>query len=232
MYFLQNLYRSAPEGMGAKWDPDEDATELVISDQKPVLTAVEKKPHIICVLGDCQWAGLSLDQLQAEKIMRHPSRTHTDLVSMTVAYHCQAREGLHARRLAWWSSYFTNVYRRLIMKEGHIHQVATNHRISAESSPQAYTGATPHSEIVTSIVTVPFYWQPQWRIKDISAVVFRQVKFTMHVSKPEPIFSAGNAGRLRGARIHGKELYPLPLAPKPSTFEQVVVDTASTDEEE
>jgi hypothetical protein len=231
VYFLQNLFRGAPDGLGCHWDPDQTTTDVIISNEKPTLEALEKKPHIICVLGDLQWGGIGLDQLQFQKMMRKPSRTHTDLVSMTIAYHCQARDGLHAHRLAWWSSYFTNVYRRLIMRKGHLHQVDVKHRVTGESGATAYTGPIPNPEIVSSIVTVPFYWQPQWRIKDISETMFRGVRFTMNVTAPDVLYSAGRVGKLRQPTMYGRPVVSLPISPKPSTFQQVVVDTA-TDEEE
>lgn len=230
VYFLQNLYREAPEGLGLKWRPEEENSELLITDQKPRLDALEKKPHITCVLGSAAWGNLGLDQMQKRDMAFGTERTHTDLVSMTIAYHCQAREGLHARRIAWYSSFFTNVYRRIIMKEGRLHQIGVNHQISAETAPTTYTGPTAESEIISVVVTVPFYWQPQWRIRDVSEV-FRQIRFTMNVSTPQQIYSAGRMAKLRGAQVNGRPVVTLPMEPKPPTLTQVMVDNKFAGEE-
>jgi hypothetical protein len=231
VYFLQNLFREAPEGMGLKWRPEQEDSELIVTDEKPRLDAVEKKPHIVCVLGASAWGGLGFDQMQRRDMMIGSSRTHTDLVSGTVSYNCQAREGLHARRLAWYASYFTNVYRRIIMRYGKLHQIGVNHQISAESPPSAFTGPTAEGEIVSVVVTVPFYWQSQWRITDPSEV-FRGVRFTLDVGQPQRRYSAGEVATVRKASIYGRPVNTIPLEPKPSRLQQIVEDHKYAGEEE
>lgn len=230
VYFLQNLFRDAPEGSGMKWRPEEETTEVIISDQKPRLDAVEKKPHITCVFGSGQWAGLSLDQLRNQKLTGLGDRVHTDLVSSTITYHCQCREGLHARRLAWNASFFTNVYRRVIMKGGSLHQVGVRHTISPESAPSVYTGPLPEEKIISVSVTIPFYWQPQWLIRE-PAVTFRGFTINMNVTKPQRRYSAGEAALVKQASIYGKPVEPVKRAPEESTFSQEVRDEQSVGEE-
>jgi hypothetical protein len=228
VYFLQQLYRDAPAGLGLKWRPEEETSDLIISAESPVLDAVEKKPHITCVLGGSKWAGLGLDQLQAQSIIAGAGmRTHTDLVSSTISYHCQARNGLHARRLAWYSSYFTNVYRRVIMKSGGLHHVGVDHQIGPESDPSAFTGPSADKQVISVVATVPFYWQPQWRIRDPSEV-FRQVRFDLNVKSPTAIYSANRTAMLRGARVNGRPVVTSPLEP---SLVQVVKDSKFVGEE-
>jgi len=229
VYFLQNLFREAPEGFGMKWRPNEENTEIVISDQKPRLDAVEKKPHITCVFGDGQWAGLGLDQMQKLKLTGTGDRTHTDLVSSTITYHCQSREGLHARRIAWNASYFTNVFRRVLMKGGGLHHVGVRHSISAESGPSVYTGPLPEEKIISVQVTIPFYWQPQWLIRE-PAETFRAFSINMDVTKPRKRFSAGEqAAALKQASIYGKAVAP--VRPEDPTLSQAVKDEKYVGEE-
>jgi len=221
VYFLQNLFREAPEGMGMRWRPNEETTELIISDQKPRLDACEKKPHITCVFGAGQWAGLGLDQFQKGKPMSNGERTHTDLVSSTVAYHCQAREGLHARRLAWNASYFTNVFRRIIMKGGGLHHVGVRHQIGPETGPTAFTGPLAEEKIVSVVATIPFYWQPQWLIRDPSTV-WRSMVMNFSVGKPARRFSAGEAAQLKRASIYGRPVQPVPTRPEEPSLHQTM----------
>lgn len=230
VYFLQNLFREAPEGMGMRWRPNEEQSELIISDQKPRLDAAEKKPHITCVFGSGQWAGLGLDQHQRSKPMSNGERVHTDLVSSTIAYHCQAREGLHARRLAWNASYFTNVYRRIIMKGGGLHHVGVRHQISPESGPTAYTGALAEEKVVSSVVTIPFYWQPQWLIRDPSTV-WRSMVMDMAVGKPTRRYSAGEAALVKKASMYGRPVVPVVNRPPEPELTQTVRDDQFAGEE-
>lgn len=229
VYFLQNLFRECPEGQGMKWSPVEENSEIIISDQKPLLDAVEKKPHIICVLGASQWGRLGLDQMQRQN-MDTGERTHTDLMSMSVTYVCMAKEGLHARRIAWFSSYFTNVYRRVIIKGGRLHDVGTNHSISLESSPADFVGPSSTEKMASVHVTVPFYWQPQWIIRD-PAEVFRQVGIELGVLPAEAYYSAGRTATLRHARIGGRRVYPSPLQRQEPNLTQTVRDSRFVGEE-
>jgi hypothetical protein len=229
VYFLQNLFKDAPEGMGMKWRPDEETTEILITAEKPRLDAVEKKPHITCVFGEGQWAVLGIDQLMSQKMMTNGERKHTDLYSSTMSYHCQAREGLHARRIAWNASYFTNVYRRILIKGGGLHQVGMKHTITPESGPTVYTGPLSEEKIVSVVVTIPFYWQPQWLIRD-PAETFRQVSINLGVPQSAKRFSAGEQAQIKRASIYGRPVEPVPTPP-PTSLTQVVKDSKFEGEE-
>lgn len=230
VYFLQNLFRDAPEGWGMKWRSNEETTELLITAEKPRLDAVEKKPHITCVFGEGQWAVLGIDQMMNVKMTGAGERKHSDLYSATMAYHCQAREGLHARRIAWNASYFTNVYRRVLIKGGGLHQVGMKHSIGPESGPSVYTGPLSEEKIVSVVVTIPFYWQPQWIIRD-PAVTFRQMSMNLGVSRPARRFSAGEAAQIKQASIYGKPLVPIETKPEDPVLNQTVKDEKFEGEE-
>jgi hypothetical protein len=227
VYFLQNLYRDFPEGYGMKWKPDQEVSELVITAEKPKLEAIEKRPHITCVLGAGRFAGLGLDQMQGIRAS-DGQRIHTDLVPMSVAYHCQAKSGMHARRLAWNSSYYTIILRRVIMRVGGLFQVAVQHSISPEGPLTQYEGPSVETDLIESVVVVPFYWQPQWRIKK-SAEVWRRMEISMSVNGVEAFHSAG---RVRQPTVNGRPVTSVPLPRPPSTaFIQKVEDSKYFDEE-
>jgi hypothetical protein len=153
------------------------------------------------VLGAANWAQLGLDQLQKLR-MHDGQRTHTDLMPMTAAYHCQAKEGNQARRMAWYASWGTNAFRRIIMRQGKLHQVAMNHTISAESPPTAYVGQLSNEELVAVVVTVPFFWQPQWTIRD-PAPKLEKFDFSLSV----------RAAKIQPPRIKGRPANSVPLDP-------------------
>ena len=186
-YFLQSLFEHEEfRGTGLWWNKNEEVTEMIISAEKPRLEALEKTPHMTVILGASQWANLGHDQMQTRKVEQE-DRTHTDLVSSTVTYHCQGKEGLHCRRMAWYASQYTTMFRRLLMRQGGLHQVGSNHSISAESGPTAFLGKLASEELVSVVVTVPFYWQPQWRIKEPRALLEKietSLKVRGHVARP------------------------------------------------
>ena len=215
VYFLQNLFRTFPAGYALRWDPDVTTTELVISAEKPQLAEVEVLPHVTCILGAGRWGNLGLDQLQHLR-SSDAQRTHTDLMSMTMAYHCQAKEDLDAQRLAWNTSFYTNVFRRQIHRAGNIHHLAPNHSISSVSGATAFTGAKAENEIVSVVVTVPFYWQPQWRIKK-PAELWKRMVLNLSVNEVTPYREQPQ--QIRPPTVGGR---PVTTVPIDEAFVQVV----------
>lgn len=187
VYFLCSLLKHEEfRGTGLWWNRDLTVSEIVISSEKPRLDVLEKTPHITVVIGASQWANLGFDQLQTRK-MAQESRTHTDLVASTVSFHCQGKEGNHCRRIAWYVSQYINIFRRMLMRQGKLHHVGPNHQISAETGPTAYLGKLTTEELVSVVVTVPFYWQPQWRIiepRELLQKMETTLKVRKHVSRP------------------------------------------------
>ena len=207
----------------------DETTELVITSEKPELDAIEKRPHITCVLGSSRWSGIGLDQLQSQRAS-DGQRTHTDLMPSTMSYHCQAKEGLVARRIAWNASYYTIILRRILMRQGGLHEVAPRHDISAESGLTAFTGPKSESDLVSVVVTVPFYWQPQWRIKR-AATVFRNVEIALNVNEAAPMFSPGRTAHLRPVKVKGKPAKSFPIDPPSTAFVQPVTESNYGEEE-
>lgn len=182
VYFLQNLFRTFPEGRGLRWRPEQETTEIVITSEKPVQDAPEKVPHIVVALGAQRWAGLGIDQLQ-RAVPSRAERVHTDLVSANMTYNCLAKEGLVARRIAWNCSFYTNALRRLLIRGGGLHHVGVNHEISAESPAGTLNGGLATDEVISVMVTVPFHWQPQWLIRE-PAEVLKGMSLTLGARRP------------------------------------------------
>lgn len=200
VYFLQSFFEHDDfRGTGMWWNKDEDVTEMIISSEKPRLEVLEKTPHITVIIGASQWAQLGLDQMQRRK-MNVEERVHTDLVSSTVSYHCQGKEGVHCRRMAWYASQYTTMFRRMIMRQGKIHQVGMNHTITAESGPTAYLGKLAGEELVSVVVTVPFFWQPQWLIREPREVL-QEIRTSLKV---RPF-------RVRPFSVKGQPAYTIPM---------------------
>lgn len=229
VYFLQNLFRDFPEGCGMRWTPNEEVSEIIITGEKPELEAIETCPHITCVLGSGQFNGLGLDQLQAQR-MSDGQRTHTDLMPMSLTYHCQAREGLVARRIAWNASLHTIMLRRILMRTGGLHHVSVQHTISPEGPLTQFTGPKSENELVEVQVNVPFYWQPQWRISRPSEV-WRRMELSMNVNEVKARYSAGRAAAIRPPMVKGVPVNTTPITPPETAITQAVVETNYGEEE-
>lgn len=200
VYFLSSLFRHEEfRGTGLWWNKDPNVTEILISAEKPRLEALEKRPHITVIQGASQWANLGMDQMQRRK-MASEERVHTDMLASTVTYHCQGKEGLHCRRIAWYASQYTNVFRRMLMRYGKLHHVAPNHQISAESGPTAFLGKLASEELVSVVVSIPFYWQPQWLIIEPRELL-KKVTSTLNV----------RPWRAKPLTVKGKPAYSIPI---------------------
>lgn len=200
VYFLQSLFEHDEfRGSGLWWNKDQNVTELIVSSEKPRLEALEKTPHLTVVVGSSQWGNLGFDQMQRRKMTKE-ERVHTDLVSSTVSYHCQGKEGNHCRRLAWYASQYTNIFRRMLMRQGKLHHVAPNHQISAESGPTAYLGKLASEELVSVVVTIPFYWQPQWQIIEPRELL-KKMETTLKV----------RGFRVRPFKLKGRPAHSIPM---------------------
>lgn len=200
VYFLSSLFAHEEfVGSGLHWDRNEATTEMVISSEKPRLESLAKRPHISVIVGSTQWGNIGMDQMQSRKMAKE-ERVHTDLVSGTISYHCQGKEGNHCRRMAWYASYYTTVFRRMLMRHGKLHQVSPNHIISAESAPTAYLGKLTTEELVSVVVTIPFYWQPQWLIIEPRELL-RRMETTLRV-RPH---------RVRPFAVKGRPAYSIPM---------------------
>jgi hypothetical protein len=222
VYFLQNLFRDFPEGCGMKWNPNEERAEMVITGEKPTLEAIQSRPHITCVLGAGRFTGASLDQLQGQRTT-DGQRVHTDLMPMNFAYHCQAVEGIHARRIAWNASLYTNILRRILMRTGGLHHVGMNHSISPEGPITQFTGPKAENELVEVVVNVPFYWQPQWRITKPSEL-WRKMIINFNVNGAAPIYSVGREAKIRPPMVKGVPVNTTPMDPPETAFVQTVIE--------
>jgi len=231
VYFLQNLFRDFPEGCGLQWRPNHETTEIIITSEKPKLDTIEKTPHITCVLGSGRWSGLSLDQMQTQRAS-DGQRTHTDLMPMTMTYHCQAKEGMVARRIAWNASLGTIQLRRILMRIGGLHQVGVQHNISPEGPITQFVGPSSENHLVEVTVNVPFYWQPQWRIRRASEV-WRRMELSLNVNEVQGFYSAGRSAKLRPPMVKGVPVSTTPMPTPPGTaFVQSVKESKFFGEEE
>lgn len=191
------------------WSKSDEESELVITGQKPRLESINDRPHIVVIPGPYAWANIGLDQLQ-RKSMATGERTHTDLISQSVAYHCQASEGNFASQLAWYSTYYTIMFRRILMRQGKLHHVGPNVQISAETSPTAYTGPLATEEIISVVGQVPVYWQPQWKVRD-PAPVLKKFELKLGVKQPRTLLSFGGKPVYRTIPIEEYEETPVSL---------------------
>ena len=225
VYFLSSFFSHEEfRGTGMHWSRNEDSSELIITGQKPRVEALNKRPHIVVIPGPFSWGNLSFDQLQARNSITG-TKTHTDLVSQTIGYHCQAKEGNLASSLAWFASFYTIVFRNMIQRQGQLHYVKPSPTTTSESGPTAFTGPLVTEELVSVVVNFPIFWQPKWKITP-PAPIARQIGFTLGMRQPTVPTNFGGKAIYRSIPIED-------YAERPVSLNQTVnVDLESKPESE
>jgi hypothetical protein len=199
--FLQVVFHSFEKG-SYRWDPDDQTTDIIISDIGTIGNdVVEKKPSIIVQRGQASWSNVSMNQFKSFNF-ETGATTHTDLIASSVVYNCMAIEGLEAQRLAWISSYSTRVLKRNLLRAG-LHRVGENIEMGAESDASPLLGDSG-AEVSLVPVMVPFFFQDTYSIGPVDNLLLKDVDLRL-TSGTTAKFSAGTTG-LRSPAIGGKVL--------------------------
>lgn len=180
--YLQGLFRQFTAG-SYKWSPDDNTTEIMITDQAPVpRDRIEERPALVTMRGPAQFAGISLDQLQSVD-RRTGTRQHTDLIACTMTVNCIAKVGLEAQRIAWIVQRHLGIAngKRILQSFG-IHKIADNISASGETPPGSLVAPEPTPEMVNVVVTSPFFFQWTERVTPLDAPVFEAAELFMRSS--------------------------------------------------
>lgn len=198
--FLQAVFGHFEKGHN-RWTADEQATEIIITEQAPIgREVVERRPAIVLALGPAGSANISLDQMMSTNQMTQ-RRLHTDLMSCTMSLNVLAKEGPEARRIAWQCFRFIRAFKRELMKAG-MHRVGEEMQIGSESAPGAIISPESDSEMVMVTVSVPFYFQDFWAVEPTDKNLLTQVILAVRSEMNYP--SAEST--LRGPAMNGKPL--------------------------
>lgn len=173
LLFLQGLFEQFETGY-YKWSPNEETSEIMITDQVPIpRNRTEQKPQIVTMRGPAQFANLSLDQMRSVN-PRTGEKERTDLISCTMTINCIARGGVEAQRLAWIVMRHIRTFKRTLQQCG-MHKVGDELQMGPESPPGAFMSeADPEWVLVT--IFCPFYFQ--WTEKDrpTDALLLRNIE--------------------------------------------------------
>lgn len=184
LIFLQELWKEAPSG-NFKWDADETASEIVITDDAPIEPqVVEKRPAIVSVRSQCGWAGIGLDQLESLSI-KTGERVHTDLISGNITLNCLSRIKTEAELVAWVTANHFWVLKYILMKLG-FHKIGEQIQIGAASPPGAIISGDTEGEIICVPVVIPFHFQHTVKVSEEGLRVLNKIEQTITVEMASP----------------------------------------------
>jgi hypothetical protein len=208
LLFLQGLFKQFPEG-SYRWSDDEKLTEIAITDQAPFpRERIEQRPAIIAMRGPAQFANLSLDQLQTLDAQTG-KRRHTDLLSLTMALNCVAKEGIEAQRIGWIVMSNIRRFKRLLQRNG-LHSVGEQLSMGPESPPGSMITPEPDTEMVLVTVQSPVFFQWTEEIVDEDAVLLRGIE--AHLQTAISYTENKIKSMLHPPTIRGRVIQPEPPA--------------------
>lgn len=186
--FLQLVFETFDKG-NYHWDPDEELTEIIISDQATMAAeTVEKRPAIIVARGPASFGNIAIDQFAGPRLNSREgfvpnfdpasgARRHTDLVAASSSFNCLSSNGPEAQRLAWICAMATRRLKRSLMRAG-FHRIGEEVQVGPESAPGAVV--QPDSdEIIMVTVSVPFFFQDFWTIEPADKVLLKKLDLAL-----------------------------------------------------
>jgi hypothetical protein len=165
LLWLQGLFKTRPPGE-YRWDPNDDETELIITDQLPnAAERTNKRPIISTSRGHAGFMSTSTSQ-QMIPSFSSPSTVYSDLIACSVTINVIAREGLEAQKLAYLIFRLIPVFRESILRLGRMHAISNNISLTQESMPgQMIPGSSAPEWRMVQLV-VPFFIQDTIRVDE------------------------------------------------------------------
>ena len=187
--FLQLLYATFEPG-NYRWNPDENITEVVITDQSPIAReTVEKMPAIVVMRGSAQPGNIVLNDFSSSD-MKTGRHSYTDLISATMTFNCISRVGREAQRLASTSHMMVQRLKRDLLRGGNIHHIGPI-TMGAESGPGSLVSGGPGDPgLIVVQTTVPFYYQDFWSVEPADKVLLKGIDVRVTSQSLQPTLSS------------------------------------------
>lgn len=160
--FLQGLFNFNEPGC-FHWEPDAEATEIVIRAEAPLdMKTVGKRPAITVVPGPIQYQGLAIDNM-LEFRLETEAKVRSDLFSGHLVVYCLAENDIVAQQLSHMVMHGTRTNQRLLESEGGFFTIARPApSANAPSPPGALVSGDPQGLVMVQ-VNIPFAFQWTWK---------------------------------------------------------------------
>jgi len=159
--FLQGLFNFNATGC-LHWEPDLDATEIVIRAEAPLdMKVVGKRPAITVVMGPYQFANLGIDNMMYLQPLTE-RQVRSDLINGHLVVYCLAENDQVAQWIAHMVIHGTRVNQRLLEGRGGFHQIARPAPSANSPSPPGALVPGDHHGLVMVQVNIPYSFQWTW----------------------------------------------------------------------
>lgn len=203
--FVQGLLSFMEPGT-YRWHQDEEATEVVVSQDPFDREVVEKFPAVVVTLGPDSPLNFGIGNKLTENL-RTGVVTYTDLLSSSFAIYCIGGSEADAVRLADVLRLAITSQRSLADRPGGFHNFAQPGVFMNPPSPPGALVTGDPTGLVMVQLSVPFHYQLTWRVTPNSDPHYREIGMFMD-------------------QAHARD-FPFP-EPKPLDSVQVVFSIAPT----
>jgi len=172
--FAQGVYKTAPAGC-FRWLDDEEATEILITDETPVdLSVVGVKPTIAITRGQLRYSEISIGGRQSDSMVGM-TRNLTDLVPTTISLNHLAGNDLESEQLAMITARHIVALPRIFTRGTPVHKVGAP-GVSAPSPAGALVAGDRTGKWRNTSVTVPVFLQEYMQVRRGQRVILQHIQ--------------------------------------------------------
>lgn len=177
--FVQGLFAAAPEG-SYRWRPDDENTEIYITDEGVVKAeVVEKMPTVAFTRGPVQFYNLGLDDLDGYNFPLD-RKTKGVLLPGTMTINVCARVDLESEHVAFVIADHIWLLRDLLMKAGFF-DVGRSIQVGAPSPAGSIIAGDSADEFFCTPVSVPFQFGRLSSFTPLGMTVVRSIEHSFRV---------------------------------------------------
>ena len=187
--FLEGLFSATPPG-AFHWDPDEEKTEIAISNENRLDPQVlMHRPAISITRGPIQFYSTGIDDMFSYEadIGR---KTKDVLVPGTMTVNCVSRAPIECEDLAWVVSEYIWLLRDMLLRQG-FYDIGRQIQIGAPSPAGSLIANDQGDEFTAVAVTVPFQFARTSSFTPLGQTVVRSIQQNLSQAIPRLVHSAG-----------------------------------------
>lgn len=181
--FCQGLFHAAPLGC-YRWDPDENKTEIVISNENKLDSEViNRRPGLHFTRGPLQFYSLGIDDMLHYE-WDIDKKTKAVLVPGTMTINCVSRVQQESEDLAWVVMEHIWLLRHLLMRAGFF-EIGRQPQMGSPSPAGSIVANDQGDEFVSTPVSIPFQFSRTSSFTPLGKRIVQSIDFSLNY-RPTP----------------------------------------------
>lgn len=220
--FIRGLFAAAPAG-SFHWTPDDETTELYVSDEESIQpTVVEKVPAVNIVRGPIQFYNLGLDDLEAYDFSLD-KKTKGVLLPGTITINACSRVSVESEHLAFVIADHIWLLRDLLMRAGFF-EVGRGIQIGSPSPAGSIIANDRGDEFFVTAVSVPYQFARLSSFTPLGREVVKSIEQSLTVTSERCVRSNGAPAQLHEYPFGYYAAFPAGMARGAPTSAGAAVD--------